>query len=82
MKTVAIATAIIITVIANLAQAQTAKVNGVCPAGLITCEEWCQRYRSQNMSDCLETHPRSCKAQFSKIGGKDACLPNRPPTSF
>jgi phosphoribosylanthranilate isomerase len=68
--------------ITTLADAQTAKVNGACPSGLITCEEWCKHYRPLNLQDCLENHPRSCKAQFSKIGGKEACLPDRPPTSF
>ena len=40
-----------------------------CPAGKITCAQWCHRYRP-GAADCLRGGRRSCEAK----GGPDTCV--------
>jgi len=48
-----------------------------CPAGKITCQEWCRRYRPDPSGFCMTGHPRSCD---KKVGGARACVNDRPPS--
>jgi hypothetical protein len=48
-----------------------------CPAGKITCQEWCRRYRPDPGGNCMTGHPNSCD---KKVGGARACVGDRPPS--
>jgi hypothetical protein len=48
---------------------------GACPAGKITCQEWCRRYRPDPGASCMTGHPRSCDKM---VGGAKACVNDRP----
>ena len=55
----------------------SAKPGKPCIAGMITCQDWCARYRSSaDQQQCLTIHPESC---MKKYGGLLACVEDRPP---
>jgi hypothetical protein len=50
-------------------QSQQIAKAAACPAGQITCIEWCRRYNASQPL-CLTGHSNSC----DKIGGNNACV--------
>ena len=45
-----------------------------CPAGKITCAQWCQKYRP-GTTDCMTGGPRSCEG----MGGPNTCVGGAAP---
>lgn len=77
MKSLAIVALVALTVSPAFAQTilikQTARAAS-CPAGKITCYQWCRRYNSSSTT-CLTGHPNACN---TKVGGNNACVFDRP----
>lgn len=47
-----------------------------CPAGKITCAQWCQKYWRRISSRCKKTGQQSCIKRFGSV---DFCVPDKKP---
>lgn len=43
-----------------------AGATSTCPAGKITCAEWCMRYNASS-STCMAGHPNSCDKSWEEL---------------
>jgi hypothetical protein len=66
MKSIAFAAATLLLLVSN--ESHAAKRGG-CPAGKITCQQWCAKHF--NRPNCMTGHFNSCD---KKPGGANACV--------
>jgi hypothetical protein len=68
--------------VAILIGTAAAEAAAACPAGYMTCAQWCKTYRIDtpaNQQYCLVRAAKSCKNLW---GSLSFCVRNRPPANW